>query len=405
MARKKESESVSSLLERVLGAGGFEKALRGGVSNVLIKPNLLVPKLPSTGATTHVELVEELVKICLEGGARQITIAESSNWGIDTDHVFQKLGYGDMAKRKGCRLLNFKKDQLVDVSIKGRYIEQVKLPRALLDADLVVNFPVLKVHRMTHVTLGMKNVAVGSMTDDQKEKVIHAIGRPFILPDEMVQEGSGLDWAILELNLVLPVGFTVIDGLVGQEGPGAPLTGQPVGAGVLVAGDNLVAVDTVGSKLMGVDPRKVAYLVMAEKAGLGPVDLDKIEIKGDDMKETRRLFAPAIPSCFDDRLPDGVEIHNHGGCYACRSVLNYFVRRHAPELKNLGKVTFYTGKPPREKIGSERRHLVFVGNCTLASLYGGGFVPGCPPRSRRQLFQALGAVDLYTADEEAETRW
>jgi len=47
----------------------------------------------------------------------------------------------------------------------------------------------------------------------------------------------------------------------------------------------------------------------------------------------------------------------------------------------------------------ERRHLVYFGNCAGQHLYGGGLVTGCPPRSRRQVFQALGALDLYTPDE------
>jgi uncharacterized protein (DUF362 family) len=53
--------------------------------------------------------------------------------------------------------------------------------------------------------------------------------------------------------------FSVVDGIIGgeKEGPLAPI---PKPCGVLIAGDNLLAVDLVGTRLMGFDWRKVKYL-------------------------------------------------------------------------------------------------------------------------------------------------
>jgi hypothetical protein len=50
--------------------------------------------------------------------------------------------------------------------------------------------------------------------------------------------------------------FSVVDGIIGGENRG-PLTPDPKEAGVLIAGENLLAVDIVATRLMGLDPMVV----------------------------------------------------------------------------------------------------------------------------------------------------
>jgi uncharacterized protein (DUF362 family) len=394
---------IGSAVRGALDLVGFDPFAEVRGARVVIKPNLLVPKDAATGATTHLEVVAELVSACRRAGA-DVTIVESSNWGIDTDDVFAALGYKRLADETGCHLVNLKKDELRSCAVPGwRVNARLRIPQAVLGADFIINVPVLKAHRMTHVTLSLKNISVGIMSDDQKESAMHAIGG-LILPEEMRPRGSWLDHAIVDVNSVARTDLVVVDGLVGMEGPGAPLSGPPVGAGLIVAGRNRVAVDVACCRLMGQDPALVAHLRLAQGAGLGPARLDDVELVGDAATEGRP-FAPAVFDSYDFNWPAGVEMEDHGGCYACRSSLRYFVERHREPLEALAPITFYTGVPPRRSIRRERRHLIFFGNCTLRTLYGGGFVAGCPPRSRRQVLQALGAVDFYVADEQAETCW
>jgi uncharacterized protein (DUF362 family) len=56
--------------------------------------------------------------------------------------------------------------------------------------------------------------------------------------------------------------FSVVDGLVAMEGNG-PVAGTRREAGVLVAGDNPVAVDTVCARLIGFDPARLPMLARA----------------------------------------------------------------------------------------------------------------------------------------------
>ena len=53
-----------------------------------------------------------------------------------------------------------------------------------------------------------------------------------------------------------------------MEGDG-PLFGSAVPSGALVVGKDLVAVDAVCCRLMGMDPAAVDYLAYAQSVGLG----------------------------------------------------------------------------------------------------------------------------------------
>jgi hypothetical protein len=75
--------------------------------------------------------------------------------------------------------------------------------------------------------------------------------------------------------------FTIIDGIVGGDNKG-PLEPDPVESGVLLASENFLAADIVGTRLMGFDPQLVKYLIylLNEKDfDYGFKDFSAIEIK------------------------------------------------------------------------------------------------------------------------------
>jgi uncharacterized protein (DUF362 family) len=84
------------------------------------------------------------------------------------------------------------------------------------------------------------------------------------------------------------VQINVVDGLVGSEV--SEIYGSPVEMNLVIAGRDMVAVDTVGAMVMGVDPNRVRYLKLAGAEGLGVSNLDDIEILGEDIEQVKRRF-------------------------------------------------------------------------------------------------------------------
>jgi uncharacterized protein (DUF362 family) len=76
--------------------------------------------------------------------------------------------------------------------------------------------------------------------------------------------------------------FSVVDGIVGGENVG-PLVPDPKPAGILIGGDNLLAVDLVATRLMGFDSSKLKQFTMLDpKFDFGPKNLEEIEIRSNE---------------------------------------------------------------------------------------------------------------------------
>lgn len=78
--------------------------------------------------------------------------------------------------------------------------------------------------------------------------------------------------------------FSIIDGVIGGEnkGPGAP---DPKPTGILVGGDNLLAVDLITTRLMGFDPLKLKQLSILNDANynFGLKKAEDIEVVSDNL--------------------------------------------------------------------------------------------------------------------------
>ena len=393
--RQELKEATSSIVNIL---GGMEKVIKPG-DMVVIKPNVLCGRPAETGATVCPEIVEALVELAYKSKASQVIIAEAANMGIDTMWAFEICGYPTVAKKTGVKLVDLKKDVQVKVKLSGRMHDYIELPKTILDADVVINVPVLKTHNQTKVSISLKNVCVGVCTDNEKRRVIHSIGLFQPLPDELFGKGSGLDYMISDVSAILPTDFVIVDGFYGMQGMGAPIKGEPVGAKILIAGTNRVAVDAISCLAMSIDPYEIPHIKLAYARGLGEIDPQKIEVIGTPVEEIKKKFKSSLITDLSPMLPDNVELICKNACYSCISNFGYFLSEHSDSLKKLGPLTVIIGKTKIEDIPTDKRILLYYGNCAGEQMYGGSFVPGCVPRSRRQVFLALGIPDEYKSFE------
>ncbi len=129
----------------------------------------------------------------------------------------------------------------------------------------------LKTHLNAVVTLSMKNL-VGLASE-----------KAYQVPGQFKRQDlhlRGIDQSIIDLNLVRPISFAVIDGVWGMQGQG-PTQGTPVATNVVLAGKNPLAVDRVGLNVMEISQNAVPTLTYAARAGLGPPDTSNVTLLGD----------------------------------------------------------------------------------------------------------------------------
>jgi uncharacterized protein (DUF362 family) len=73
--------------------------------------------------------------------------------------------------------------------------------------------------------------------------------------------------------------FTVIDGVEGMQGNG-PVNGFSVDHRIALAGDDVLAVDSLCAKLMGIPIEDIGYLNYCAAGGLGIIDYEKTDVIG-----------------------------------------------------------------------------------------------------------------------------
>lgn len=242
---------------------------------VLIKPNYVVAKHPSTGITTDTRIVEGIITCLKSLGINKITVGEGG--AGNTERAFDVVGIRDVVKRYNVRLINLNEDKIVRVKIPDALaLNEVGVAETALKSTCIINVPKLKVHHMALVTLSMKNLM------------------GLILPKSIMH--SRLDEKIVDLAMLFKekVKLNVVDGLIGSEGD--EVHGSPVRMDLIIAGTDMVAVDAVSAAIMGIDPNRVKYLKLAEEKAIGTANLEDVEVVGEQIGKVRRKFK--LPPAF-----------------------------------------------------------------------------------------------------------
>ncbi len=238
---------------------------------ILIKPNYVNSSHPSTGVTTDPRVVRGIVEYLLEHGwsNREFAVGEGGMATVNTMDSFKNSGLVDELKGYGVKLIDLNQEPHVDVQIEGgRSLKSVQVARSFADYDCILSVPKLKVHCWSLSTLSMKNMMGGILPKG-------------IMHDDLAQK-------IVDLNRVFGPELTVIDGILGCQRH--ELACDPIQSNVIIAGEDFVATDAVGSFLMGLAPDMVPYLQLAKKAGLGENDMAKIEYVGEEISKLRKHF-------------------------------------------------------------------------------------------------------------------
>ncbi len=127
-------EMTASLLEAV----DLKGRIPSHDSLIGLKPNLVVAKPSSTGATTTPEIVEGVIEYLQKNGFHNLLILEGSWVGDDTGRAFKVCGYDRISRQYGVPLFDTKKDSVSVQSYGGISMEICK---KALETDFLIDIP------------------------------------------------------------------------------------------------------------------------------------------------------------------------------------------------------------------------------------------------------------------------
>ncbi len=252
--------SIKMLTRKVFeSAGGIQKFVKKQ-DIVTIKPNISWARSPHLAATTNPEVMEAVIELCQEAGAKKVRIADHTIH--DARRCFALTGAGAVAKKTGADLVHPRSSLMRDMKIRGHRIDTWPVFTPVVEADCVINLPVAKVHVLSGLTLGMKNWlgAVG--------------GRRNVLHQDIHQ-------TIVDLALFFKPSVTLIDAtrIMITNGPSGGRTSDVAAGNRLILSDDPVAADAKAAGLFGKRPEDIGFIRLAKKRGLGTFDFNKLNVK------------------------------------------------------------------------------------------------------------------------------
>lgn len=232
---------------------------------VLLKPNILGAVPPERAVNTHPSVVAGAIEAAERRGAARVMVGDNSGMRVygSNEHAATVAGIRQVA---GDRYVNLGASP-VKVAVDSAFADRLAVSREVLECDVLVSLPKMKTHVATGITGAVKNTYG------------HLVGGEKTWLHRQAQGPANFAAAVLDVYQVRPPDLVVMDAVVAMEGQG-PSGGRPRDVGRLLASTDAVALDTVMASMMGIEPRAVPYLRLAEAKGLGTARLDAIDVDG-----------------------------------------------------------------------------------------------------------------------------
>lgn len=354
--REKTGNSVSKAIDLCDGFRSLKNSDR-----VLIKPNLVLganqKNFPPFGIVTTATIIDELAQALLEKGCRDITVGEGSivleELGSNTTKGFKFSGISRVGKDYNLKLIDFEAEDYEKVKLDDHTFQ---IAKRALEADFLINVPVLKTHGQAIVSLGMKNLK-GCLKFSSKKR-FHKRGN--------------LEKLIALLNVYLNTHLTIIDGTYALEN--GPSGGPAHRKDLIIASSDILAAEIVGAKVLGKNPSNIPHIKEFANLTKRNADLNSIAIKGEKIEDVsedlpwemdfEQLFKRAGLKGFRVNATKG-DVSICSGCYGNMEFTHAMYAKDNPEL-DVDNVETCIGKSAKANPASEK--IFLFGDCAIEAI-------------------------------------
>jgi len=257
----KGSDDPKELVKKALDAiGGMSEFISKG-DIVVVKPNIGWSRIPEQAANTNPDVVEEIVKLCLDAGAKKVKVFDRTC--NNAKRTYQRSGIEAAVKRVGGEIKYVDERKFKNIKIpEGKLLKSWAMYKEALDADVLINVPIAKHHSTSRLTMAMKNL----------------MG---ILGGERGNLHLELGQKLADINTVIKPNLIILDAyrILTNNGPNAGTPADVKLTKQVIVGTDPVAVDSYGATLFGLTGQDLDYVRIGHEMGLGEIDLHKVKQK------------------------------------------------------------------------------------------------------------------------------
>ncbi|NPV81187.1 MAG: DUF362 domain-containing protein [Firmicutes bacterium] len=349
----KDGDILAGVIRAIDLIGGLGRFVRRG-DLVVVKPNLFVSAPPETGRITHPEVILAIAKLCHGLGARVVIGERTRNVFLNLRNYPDIWDYADV--------ISFDDTPLKLKQIPGAkaFYMSIVIPRIVDECDVFINVPGLRTHALSDISNGLKNL-MGILPGDTTRFVHHL----------------GLSDCIVDLNVGRPSDLTISDAIYTLHG-NFPVGGKALKTNLLLASDNIVAIDATAARFLGFEPSDVEHLREASARGLGPISRDEIRLLGPNLDEFKFTFSRAEHGY--EKYRKLLSFVDPAVCKNCRQAFASGLVAAVEEVgeervKGIRVVLGPIEKPP----SFPKERVLLYGSCTRRFKEHGLFISGCPP--------------------------
>lgn len=370
---------IQNLEECINNLSGMKQFLPED-SSVFIKPDLTLPLGPPV--TIQPQVLGHIVKLCRNIGAKEVYIGFNPFDGISSKQLLKLLGLDFYLEELGATILTLENESYSSVKIENPiFFKEIFIPEKLIQSDVFISFVAPRTDIFGEFALGLKNY-FDLLMDAQKQQLLQ----------------SGSLNGLLDFYKKFPPQLTIWDAMDIGEGQG-PFNQKAVPYNLILASADLLAGDSIVTKLMGNDPSQVEVMDIADINQLGVVKLEDITIIGEDLANHCKNLKKSIIS--SQNISDSLDIIEETPCPGCqiclRYILDFLLRFIEKDLKESGGQSIFLGKFMNNLTYTIDKPGILFGNCAISSNLHIEFTnkaqkkkilfrfPGCPPLNLRSL--------------------
>jgi len=255
-----EGGSPRELLEAALDAlGGIETFISQG-DVVVLKPNVGWDRVPQQAANTNPDLIKCLIETCFNAGAKKVVVTDVSC--NDARRCFHRSGIQKSAQSVGADVVLPEERKFRDFNLHGEILNIWPVFTPIIEADKVINVPIVKHHNLAKATMGLKNWYG-------------------IIGGRRNQLHQNIDLSIADLATFMRPTLTIMDAyrVLTANGPQGGNLKDVKTFKTLIAGTDPVAIDAFGAGFLGLTADEIPYLRFAHERGVGNKNFNELNIR------------------------------------------------------------------------------------------------------------------------------
>lgn len=247
---------------------------------VVITPNWVKNQTADSAIVVGPESLRQIIRLVKERNPKRLVVATGSA-DEETKNVMDAVGFSKVINDEGAEFIDLNHGPFERINLNHSIITSTNINKILNEMTVLISFTQLKYHEEATVSAAIKNIAMGWPPADEHGH-----------PKKQTGIHNELHGFISAMAEQIPIDLSIVSASPAMIGTG-PSKGIARHTGLVIAGCDPVATDTVAARLLGFRPQGIRYLFECANKKIGESDIEKIKIEGINLVEAENIFSKA----------------------------------------------------------------------------------------------------------------